>query len=121
MRERDDLREACIDAQGTCQRGRPMGDLQRMGQPSPEVIAFVRDKDLCLVLQTAERRAVNDPMPIQFEPAAEGNRRFVMDAAATPRGVNGIGREFGGRVVHGPVARPSWGRRISRETSHNRL
>jgi len=83
-----------------------LGRLQAVRQPGPVVVALVVDEDLGLVLEAAERGAVDDPVPVAkaahnelFEPADlkdEGDSRwrgrtFLLKRALDPR--TGLGAD----------------------------
>ena len=60
----DGLRQILIEAQGLGNRAGVLGDLQRMGQPRPVMIAPGSQEHLGLMLQTPERLAVENPVPV---------------------------------------------------------
>ena len=70
----DSLGEILVQIEGARDRPRDLRHLQRMGQPSDEVVAGGRDKHLGLVLETPERHGVDDPVAVPLEFAAQGVR-----------------------------------------------
>jgi len=46
-----------------------------VGQPGPIVVSGWGEEDLCLVLETAERLAVDDPVAVALERTASGRNR----------------------------------------------
>ena len=70
--ERKRLRQILIEAERTRQRARDLGDLERMGQPGPEMIALVKHEDLGLVGQPAKRGRMDDPVAIAPKGVARG-------------------------------------------------
>jgi len=56
-----------IQSQSPRQGARDLGDFQGMGQAGPIMIAFRRQENLGLVLQTPESFAVQDPVPIDLK------------------------------------------------------
>jgi hypothetical protein len=61
-----------------------------MGQPGAEVIAFMIDEHLGLILEAAERGAVHDPVAIALERAAQARGGLGVAPAAAVVGVAGI-------------------------------
>jgi iron-sulfur cluster assembly accessory protein len=61
-----------------------------MGQPGPEMITFVVDEDLGLVLEPAEGGGMDDPVPVALEVAAGGRDRLRVEPAAAPPRIAGI-------------------------------
>src|SRR5262245_66146942 len=64
---RDRLGQRLLQPQDLRDRARDLRDLERVGQPRPVVIAGRREEDLRLVLETAERFAVNDAIAVALE------------------------------------------------------
>src|SRR5208283_5660032 len=48
MRERKRLGEIVVEAERAGERAGDLTDLERMGEPCPEMVPLVRNKDLCL-------------------------------------------------------------------------
>ena len=67
VRERERFGEILVETEGACDGARDLRNLQRMRQPRPVMVTLVGDKDLCLLLQTAECAGVNDPVAISLE------------------------------------------------------
>jgi len=77
----NDLREVLVQSDGARQVSCDLGDLQRVRQPSSEVVLFMRHENLRLEVQTSEGRAVDNPIAIPLEACAVGVFSF---RAATP-------------------------------------
>src|SRR5262249_25885352 len=58
--ERERLGEVLVKAKGTGERAGDLGDLKGMGESGAEVVALVKDEDLCLVRQAAEGGRMDD-------------------------------------------------------------
>ena len=78
---------------------RDLRHLDRMGQTGAVIIALVFDKDLSLVLQAAEGRGMDDPVPVALKRRAEGRHAFCMQAAAAGLGVAGVGGKHDGLTL----------------------
>ena len=88
VRERDGLRQILVQPQRAGDGARHLRDLERVREPGTEMVALMRDEDLRLVLEPAERGRVDDPVavalvrralvaPLRERPAerARGQRR----------------------------------------------
>ena len=62
--ERDGLGQIFVQPEGPGRTSRDLRDLDRMGQPRPEVVPLVRDEDLRLVLQAPEGAGMDDAVPV---------------------------------------------------------
>src|SRR5262249_62273022 len=88
--ERQALGELLVEAQGAGDGASDLRPLQAVGQAGPVVVAFVVDEDLGLVLEPAERRAVDHAVAVALEARAE--RMLLLGVtpaageAAPPRG-----------------------------------
>src|SRR5690606_23050974 len=69
--EPDRLGEVLVEAQRAGYRARHLRDLQRVGQPRAVVVALRGDEHLRLVLEAAERLAVDDPVAVALERRAQ--------------------------------------------------
>jgi hypothetical protein len=67
MRERERLGEIAVKTERARKRARDLADFQRMGEPCPEVIALVRNKDLRLMGKPAESRAMDDAVAVALK------------------------------------------------------
>jgi len=67
MAQRDRFDQIFIQAQGFRNGPRILRYLQRMCHPGPVVISEGSQKNLCLVLQSPKRLAVQDPVPVPLE------------------------------------------------------
>src|SRR4029077_1079490 len=65
--ESDRLSQILVQAQRPGDTARNAGGLERVREPGPVVIATRVDEDLRLVLETAERLRVHDPVAIPLE------------------------------------------------------
>jgi len=94
MGKRQGLGQILIEPERSCDRARHLGDLKRMAEPRPVVIAIVVNEYLGFVLQPAEGRGVNDAVAIASEGAAWrtfGLGHQPATAVAGPRCVNCLG------------------------------
>ena len=78
--ERHRFREVLVEGQRARRGAGDLRDLEGVGQAGPEVVAFVVDEHLGLVLQPAEGAAVDDPVTVALERAAQ--RAFGLQVAA---------------------------------------
>src|SRR5262249_41731214 len=62
--ERDGFGQVLVQAQRAGRAAGDLRDLDRVGQPRPEVVPFIGDEDLGLVLQAPERARVDDPVAV---------------------------------------------------------
>ena len=83
VRERNCLHQIFIQTQVACDRASDLRHFDTVCQTSAKQIAFVIDEHLCLVLETAKRCRVNDPIAIALEFGARRWRCF--GEAASPR------------------------------------
>ena len=65
--EPDRLDEVLVEPQRASDGARDLGDLERVRQPRPVVIAGRRHEHLGLVLEAPERLGVNDPVAVALE------------------------------------------------------
>ena len=68
--ETNALDQVFISTQGTRQRPADLGNFERVGEAGAEVIAFVIDEDLRLVLETSKSRGVQDAVAIALKSSA---------------------------------------------------
>src|SRR5262249_14864769 len=86
--ERDRLGQLLVQPQHLGDRARDLRDLERMRQARAVVIAGRREEDLRLVLETAERLAVDDAVAV----ALKRRPHVVLGFGAQPRaGVGALG------------------------------
>jgi hypothetical protein len=76
----DAFDQVLVQAQPPCRHASDLRHLDGVGQAGAEVVAFVVGEDLGLVLQPAERAAMDDAVAVALVFAAEG----VGDAAVLP-------------------------------------
>ncbi len=88
--ERDGLRQVLVQPQRAGDRAGDLADLERMGQPGAEVLAFVLEEDLRLVLQAPEGRGMDDAVAVALELGARGARRNGIEPPAALRRIGGI-------------------------------
>ena len=109
--EPDRLRQVLVEPQRARDGARDPGDLERVREPRPVVIALGRDEHLRLVLEPPERLAVDDPVAIALERRAQPAVGLL---ALTARGIRrrgelrqprGLARLLGGGEVAGASAR----------------
>src|SRR5918997_494958 len=89
--EPDRLREVLVETQRAGDRARDLRGLERVRQPRAVVIALGRDEHLRLVLEPAERLAVDDPVAVALE------RRAQPAVLLRPRAVGRVRARGGGR------------------------
>jgi len=85
-------------------RAGDLGDLQRVRQPGAEMVAFVGDEDLRLLLQPPESSGVDDPVAIAGERGPRRALRFGDLAAPRGGGAFGVRRAGRGRGHPGLLA-----------------
>jgi hypothetical protein len=64
MTESDRLGQVLVQTQSTGRAAGDLGDLERVRETRPEMIALVGDEDLRLVFESPERVRVDDPIPV---------------------------------------------------------
>src|SRR5439155_1172808 len=74
-------------------RAGDLGGFQGVGEARPIVVALVVDEYLGLVLELAERAAVDDPVPIALIGGAPEVFRFRVNPAARVRCLAGVRRQ----------------------------
>jgi hypothetical protein len=87
MGQGDGFAEICIQPHGRGDGPRDLSHLKRVGQTGAEVVSFMGDKDLCLFLQAAKGRGVDDPIPIPRKRRARAALVFLKPAALRMVGV----------------------------------
>src|SRR6476646_4956015 len=75
--EPDRLDEILVEAKGPRDDARDRRRLERVGHPSPVVVAVRVDEDLRLSLQPAERLRVDEPVAVPLERRPHGARLLV--------------------------------------------
>ena len=88
------LDEIFIQAERTCHRAADLRDLERVRQTRAVVVADRREEDLGLVLQPAERLAVDDAIAVERE-RGTGRRRILGRIAMRIRGAGRVIGEIG--------------------------
>jgi len=83
-----------VDEQSARQRAGDLGHLKGMGEPSAVVIALVDDKDLGLVLQTAEGRGMENAVTVALKRRTVGVFGLRIGAPARVAGYLGVGGEL---------------------------
>ena len=91
--QRQGLGQVLVEAGLARQRAGDLGDLERVGQPGPVVVALMEDEDLGLVLQPPETGRMDHPVAIAAERAAVLAGRLVELPPPAARGVAGIGHQ----------------------------
>ena len=69
--ERDGFGQILVEPQGAGHRASDMADVERVRQPDAVVVALGREEHLRLVLETAERFGVDDPVAVALEAGAD--------------------------------------------------
>jgi hypothetical protein len=93
VRQRDRLRQVLVQVQGPGYRAGDLRHLQGMGQTRDEVVPHGSDEHLRLVLEPAERLAVDDPVAVALELRPQRRGRFGGLAAAALEALRGVGGE----------------------------
>src|SRR5690606_4447833 len=91
MGQRHGFGEVLIKTQGAGNRARDLAHFQRMGEPGAEMMAFMMQEHLRLVLESPERRRMDDAVAIALEFTAGRAFRGLLNAPARPRRVGCIG------------------------------
>ena len=73
--EPDRLDQVLVEPQRPGDRPGDLRDLDRVGQTRPVVVPLRGDEDLRLVLEAAERLAVDDPVAVALRTASAGRSR----------------------------------------------
>jgi len=87
------LGKVFIEPQAARDGTRNLSDLQAVRESSPEMIAFVIDKNLRLVFEAPESRRMNDPVAVALIFTAAARRRFPMQPSARLLWVRGVRRQ----------------------------
>ena len=104
VRQRQRLGEVLVHPENTADRARNLRHLQAVGETRPVVIPLVIDEDLRLVLEPAERRAVDDAVAVALEGRPRAAFRFWVETPAAPLGKRGVSRSRAGRGRRNSVA-----------------
>ena len=91
MHKGDGLRQVLVAAERARQRTGDLRHLDRMGEALAEMIAFMGDEHLRLVLQAPEGSGMDDPVPVALIGRSRRARRFRMQASPRLRGIAGVG------------------------------
>jgi len=98
----DRLREALIEPEHFGDGPSDLGDLDTVREARAVVIVDARREDLRLALQTPERRAVDDPIPVPLKIGAVRVRRLRENSPLTHCLRNGIrSKSIGHRIPVG--------------------
>ena len=103
--ERHRLGQILVEAERARRGTGDLRDLERVGEPGAEMIALVADEHLGLVLEAPERGAVDDPVAVALEGAAQ--RLLGLEMAPPPASLRiaGIGcQRPAGAAVEGKAA-----------------
>ena len=92
MRERKRLGKIIVEAERAGEGAGNLADLERMGEPRAKVVALVRNKDLRLVGEPAEGRAMNDTVAVTLKFRARWRSWLRDQPATTQRRIRGIRR-----------------------------
>jgi hypothetical protein len=103
VRQSHRFREILVEPQDPRGGARDLGYLERVGEPGAKVVAFVIDEHLGLVLEPAKGGAVDDPVAVALERAAQATGRLRMAPATT---VVRIAR-IAGNKTHANAFRPT--------------
>ena len=87
------LGELFVEPEGAGRAPADLRPLQAMGQARPVVVALVVHEDLGLVLEPAERRAVDDPVPVALVAGAQRILGLRIASATAARATHPVGSE----------------------------
>ncbi len=116
-----------VEAESTADRACDLGHLEAVGEPRPVVVALVVDKDLRLMGQPAESRAMNDAVAVALKCRPHRMLGLRMEPSARLLRLRRKGRETGRRdharilrrvgagVHHSPKTKPQ-GRAVAVST-----
>jgi hypothetical protein len=90
--QRQSLRQILVQSQRPRNGPCDLGDFQRVREACAVMVTLVLQKDLRLVLEPAERRGMDDTVPVTLEFAAGGRRRFRDQTASASRWISSINR-----------------------------
>jgi hypothetical protein len=93
VRQRHGFGEVAVEAQRLGDGARDLRGLHRVREPSPVVVALVVYEHLGLVLESAKRGAVDDPIAIALERHAKRVLGLAMDTASAGNAVHGVRRQ----------------------------
>src|SRR5436305_4054494 len=91
--ERDGFGEILVEPQRASDRSSDVADIERVRQPHAVVVALGREEHLRLVLETAERFGVDDPVAVALEAGADRIGRLGPFAATALRRQHRMRRE----------------------------
>jgi iron-sulfur cluster assembly accessory protein len=95
MGERKRLSEIVVEAERAGKRARDLPDFEGMGEPGTEMVALVRNEDLCLMGQPSEGGAVDDAVAIALKYRAGLRMRLRDQSSAASHRVGGVRRARG--------------------------
>src|SRR5215211_6478886 len=87
VRERERFGQIFIQPEGSSQRTRDLSDLQRMSEPGAEMVAFVKNEHLRLMLEPAKGCGMDDAVAIAAKIVARRVGRLGMHASAALTGM----------------------------------
>ena len=82
--QRQRLGEVLVHPENTADRARDLRHLQAVGEARAVVIPLVIDEDLGLVLEPAERRAVDNAVAVALEGRSRAAFQFWVETPAAP-------------------------------------
>ena len=92
MRKRKRLGEIVVEAERAGKRARDLTDFERMREPGTEMVSLVRNEDLRLVGQPAERRAMEDAVAVALKYRAQWGMRLRNQPSAASCRIGGVWR-----------------------------
>ena len=91
MRQRDGLGQVFVESQRAGDRTCNLGHLDRMSQTCTKEVSLMIDEDLGFVLETAERRAMDDAVAVALVLGAVRGRGFRIPTSARGGVMRGVG------------------------------
>lgn len=95
MRQGKRLGEIVVEAERASKRARDLTDFERVGEPGTEMVSLVRNKDLRLVGEPPESRAMDDAVAIALKYRARWRMRLRDQPSAASCRVSGVSRARG--------------------------
>ena len=92
MRQGKRLGEIVVEAERAGKRARDLTDFERVGEPGTEMVSLVRNKDLRLVGEPPESRAMDDAVAIALKYRARWRMRLRDQPSAASCRVSGVRR-----------------------------
>ena len=92
--ERQGLGEILVQPERPRQCARDLGNLDRVGQPGPVVVALIHKENLCFLLEPTKCCGMDNAVAVALEFGAGRARRLRKCAASAVPGIRGKDRRF---------------------------